>query len=180
MLKTMPVAENFADLEKVEALAKEAFPPKEYLAPAQMIEMAKSGGFDFLALYGEDAFVGFMAVTTYRDMAYLFFLAIEKAQRSKGYGAEALRLLRTLYPGKQQVVDMEMLEESAENESQRERRRRFYIRNGYRATGQFLSYLGVNYEVLCAGDEFDPGQFRESMKQIKIDGFAPDYFQRTV
>ncbi len=164
-------------MAKVEALAAEAFPPREYLAPSRMIEMAKSDGFDFWALHDGDLFVGFMTVMTYRSLAYLFFLAIDEAQRSRGYGAKAIELLRALYPDRQQVVDMEMPDEHAENRSQRERRRRFYMRNGYRATGQYLSYLGVNYEVLCADDKFDFSAFRELMKQIKIDGFAPDYFR---
>ena len=95
-------------------------------------------------------------------MAYLFFLAIEGALRSKGCGAEAVALLKTLYPGKTQVVDLEMPDDRAENSAQRIRRRAFYTRCGYRATGQFLSYLGVDYEVLCmcAGIiSFLPGPF---------------------
>jgi len=176
MLRAEPITENYADLARVEALAAEAFPPKEYLAPSQMIGMAKSGGFDFWALRDGDAFVGFMTVMTYGRLAYLFFLAIDGPLRSKGYGSGALGLLRTLYPGRRQVVDMEKPDENAENSAQRERRRRFYLRNGYRATGQYLSYLGVDYEVLCAGGGFDFGSFRELMKRIRIDGFAPEYF----
>lgn len=177
MLRSLPITENFTDRAKVEALAQEAFPPKEYLAPAQMIEMAKSEGFDFWALYDEEAFVGFMTVMTYQKMAYLFFLAIEETHRSKGYGAKALQLLQTLYPQQQQVVDMEMLDENAANKTQREKRRQFYLRNGYRATGQFLTYLGVSYEVLCASDEFDLELFKELMKRIQVKDFKPRYFQ---
>ena len=164
-------------MAKVEALAREAFPAQEYLAPSQMVKMAESDGFDFRALCDGDDFVGFMTVMTYGNLAYLFFLAIEKARRAKGYGTGAIELLRSLYPGRQQVVDMEMLDDSAPNREQREKRRQFYMRNGYRATGQFLSYLGVKYEVLCAADEFDFRSFRELMQRIRIDGFVPHYFR---
>jgi len=55
-LKTMPVTKDMADFEKIEKLAREAFPPKEYLAPSILVRMAKSPDFDFLALYDEDKF----------------------------------------------------------------------------------------------------------------------------
>ena len=64
-------------LDKVNNLAKEAFPPEEYLEPAKIIEMAKADNFDFLALKDKDTFVGFMVVLTYEDLAYLFFLTID-------------------------------------------------------------------------------------------------------
>ena len=71
-------------LDKVNNLAKEAFPPEEYLEPAKIIEMAKADNFDFLALKDKDTFVVFMVVLTYEDLAYLFFLAIDHLAIQKG------------------------------------------------------------------------------------------------
>lgn len=71
-LKTVAITESFNDIEKINVLAKEAFPPKEYLAPTKLIAMAKDGELDFLALYDQTLFVGFMAVKAYKNMAYLF------------------------------------------------------------------------------------------------------------
>lgn len=65
--------------DKVNLLAKEAFPPKEYLAPSKLVEMAEADNFDFLALSDKDSFVGFMVVQTYKNLAYLFFLAIDSS-----------------------------------------------------------------------------------------------------
>ena len=66
------------------------------------------------------------------------------------------RLWKNGYPdseiavsGAQQVVDFEMPDEAAANNAQRKRRRRFYLQNGHRPTGHFLSYLGVDYEIFC-------------------------------
>lgn len=71
--------------DPVNILAKEAFPPEEYLAPSELVKMAQSDSFDFLALLDEGTFVGFMVVMLYEDMAYLFFLAIDENNRGKGY-----------------------------------------------------------------------------------------------
>lgn len=76
--------------EKVNFLAKEAFPPEEYLAPSELVKMARTDNFDFFALLDGDVFVGFMVIQTYEDLAYLFFLAIAAESRGKGYGSGGL------------------------------------------------------------------------------------------
>lgn len=162
----------------INILAKEAFPPEEYLSPNKLVEMAKDDNFDFFALVEEKKFIGFMVVQTYKDIAYLFFLAICSEYRSKGYGSKAIETLKEIYKNKKQVVDLEMLDKHAGNSKQREKRKIFYIRNGYKETGLFLSYLGVDYEVLCMDDEFEPEIFKEMMSNLKIEGLNPKYFYK--
>lgn len=178
MLNTIDITKDFADFDKVEALAAEAFPPEEYLPPSKLVEMAEEAGFDFHALYDGATFVGFIAVRTYRRLSYLFFLAIDSSLRSGGYGSEAIKTLLELYPGKQQIVDMEMVDATAKNNDQRIKRRSFYLRNGYQPTGHFLSYLGVDYEILCMEEHFDFYAFREMMSMLQIEGFVPRYFTK--
>ncbi len=176
-MHTIKITKEFKDLELVEALAKEAFPTEEYLAPSILIEMSEDGEVDFWALYDNDTFVGFTVISLYEDMCYLFFLAISPEHRSHGYGGKTLRLLDELYPDKQQVVDFEMIDESAPNNAQRIIRKTFYMRNGYKETGKFISYLGVDYEILCNRDDFDFDMFKRMMKIFKIDNFYPRYFE---
>jgi len=180
ILKTVPVTKDLADYEKIEKLAKEAFPPKEYLAPSVLVKMAKSPDFDFLALYDEERFAGYIAVRRFKEMTYLFFLAIDTDSRSHGYGSRALETLKSLYPDTQQVVDMEMLDENADNVKQRKKRRSFYLRNGYKPTGHFLSYFGVDYEILCMDEDFDFEMFKEMMKHLAVPGFRPRYFEKQI
>lgn len=175
-LKTEQITESSCFWNKVNALAKEAFPPEEYIAPTKLVEMAKADNFDFLALTDNGSFVGFMAVQTYKNLVYLFFLAIDTCCRSKGYGSHAIETLKASYPGKNQIVDFEMPDDTAENHIQREKRRKFYLRNGYRETGLFLSYLGVDYEVFCMEEGFDAEMFKAMMKTIQVEGFCPRYF----
>lgn len=176
VLKAVPITEQFQDIDQVNALALEAFPPEEYLAPSQMIYMAQEDDFDFWALYDNELFVSFMTVKRYQRIAYLFFLAIDPKLRSCGYGNRAIKTLKSLYPGSQQVVDFEMPDKAAANNDQRERRRCFYLKNGYKPTGRFLSYLGVDYEIFCMEDVFEFDTFQNMMSSLKIDGFEPRYF----
>lgn len=163
---------------EIDNLAKEAFPPEEYLAPRKLVEMAQADNFDFLALIDGESFVGFMVVQTYGNLSYLFFLAIKHTCRSKGYGSRAIEALKEAYPDKKQVVDFEMLDDTADNNKQRIKRKEFYLRNGYKETGLFLSYFGVDYEVMCMDDEFHAEEFKELMKMVQVEGFNPRYFNR--
>lgn len=177
-LNTEHITENSRFWSEVNALAKEAFPPQEYLAPSKLVEMAKADNFDFLALTDNNSFVGFIVVQTYQNLAYLFFLAIVSTCRSKGYGSQAIKTLKIKYPNKKQVVDFEMLDDRANNYKQREKRREFYLRNGYKETDMFLTYLGVDYEVFCMDKDFEPEVFKEMMKTIQVNGFNPKYFYK--
>lgn len=170
------ITRDFPFWPDVEALALEAFPPEEYLPPEKLVDMARADSFDFWALMDEDRFVGFMVVQIHGRMAYLFFLAIRSELRSLGYGAQALALLRKNYPQYQQVVDLEMQDSGAANAAQRMIRKSFYLRNGYRETGLFLTYLGVNYEVLCMDETFDTAAFKALLATLRVDGFHPVYF----
>ena len=150
MLRFVRIDKKFPEMAKLAALDKEAFPQEEYLSPNELMAMAEGRDFDFWGLFDGENFVGFMAVMLYQNLSYLFFLAIEKERRSKGYGAQALQLLKASYPDKQQVVDLEQPEKGALNENQREIRRAFYLHNGYQETGHAVGIGLVVEQVMGA------------------------------
>ncbi len=160
------------------ALAKEAFPEAEYLEPEKIIEMSRKIDLDFWAMYDSQKFVGFMTVTRYEDMAYLFFLAVDSKARGRGYGSKALAELEKVYPNYTQVVDLEMLDDFAKNCKQRISRRRFYQRNGYKPTGYFLLYFGIMLEIMSKSDKFDFEKCKKLLSTMPIEGFVPQYFQK--
>ncbi len=178
ILKTEIITKQSQYWYEVNDLANEAFPPEEYRSPSIIVEMAEKDNYDFLALLDNNIFVGFMVVKIYKEMTYLFFLAIDKNCRGKGYGSQAIETLKTIYPNKTHVVDFEMIDEKASNYYQRIIRKNFYLRNGFKETGLFLSYLEVDYEVLYIGSDFIVNDFKKMMKSIKIDGFEPKYFTK--
>ena len=174
-LKIENITDNSKYWAEVNVLASEAFPPEEYIAPRELVRMTAGGNLFFSALLDQDTFVGFMVTLHHKKMVYLFFLAIVPACRSKGYGSCAIEALKAQYPGKTQVVDFEAPDDSADNADQRKKRRQFYLKNGYRETGLFLTYFGVTYEVFCSDEYFDAAEFKELMKAVPVDGFNPVY-----
>ena len=63
-LNTEKITKESRYWQQINSLAKEAFPPEEYLAPDKLVEMSEAENFDFLALADEGDFVGFMVVQT--------------------------------------------------------------------------------------------------------------------
>lgn len=173
------IGTDFPYMDSLCVLAKEAFPPQEYIAPQELIKMAQSDEFDFWALYDDECFIGFMVVMTHKTIAYLFFLAIDPSLRSQGYGEAALSKLQQTYPSFQHVVDMELLDNKADNIQQRIARRNFYIHNGYKPTGQYLSYFEVSYEVLCKDDQFNSALFKKLLARVPVKDFVPHFFRIT-
>ena len=123
-------------------------------------------------------FIGFMVVVPFEDLAYLSFFAIEPAWRSRGYGSRALQGLPEVYPGYRHLIDIEMLDGNCPNNAQRIRRRDFYLRNGYRPTGQFLSYFGGDFEMLVKGGAFRLDDYKRLIASLDIPEFQPVYFTK--
>jgi len=176
MLQYKIINKNFKDLNKVKELNIEAFPPEEYLDTDIIIDMSREYGFDFPAFYDDEKFVGFAAVKLHKDMAYLFLFAIEKESRGQGYGSRVIQKIKEMYPNYVQVVDFEMADKNAKNFEQRVKRKQFYLKNGYSETGHFLSYLGVDYEIMSMDKNFNFNIFKELLSELKIKGFKPEYF----
>lgn len=91
------------------------------------------------------------------------FGAIDKSKRGNGYGGEAIRLLHRRYQ-KCHVVDFEMIDDTASNNEQRKRRKDFYLRHWYRETGIFVSYQGVDFEVVAVDEALDYEWFKDMMQ----------------
>lgn len=178
MLELARIDGTFKDFDAVKALSKEAFPKEEYLDPALLVAMAEEKNFDFWALMDQGRFIGYMAVLLKDSLAYLFFLAIQKDARGEGYGSEALSLFRKRYSGDSLSVDLEAEEPSSPNAEQRRRRRAFYLKNGFHPTGEYLSYLGVDYEILSGSEDFSLSAFQSCLRQIAIADFDPHYYRK--
>ncbi|MBP5708476.1 MAG: GNAT family N-acetyltransferase [Bacteroidales bacterium] len=179
-LTVIPITEDFGDLNKVDALAKEAFPPIEYPGLQKVMEMSQKHNADFLSIYDKSDFVGFITVLKYKNLAYLYFLAVQKELRSKGYGSAILNMLKDIYPGYTQVVDLEKQDELADNAEQRKKRLAFYMRNGYKRTGFFAKYCGMDLEILCASEHLDPELVKGALENAGLDDFYPEYYYQEI
>lgn len=159
------IDKNQALLERIDALARAVFPPDELIAPMQILEYGNNDA-RILAFFDDDTFVGFSALFSYKNLAYLGFLAIEPYLQGRGYGRAILQNLKDIYKDKIIVLEIEKLDENAPNNAQRIKRAKFYERAGFIDSGHDISYLGVTYQVYSNSLNFDIKVFKAMFEEF--------------
>ena len=150
--------------------------PKSESMPVKF--MAKSKDIDLYAVFDRDlnnAFIGFEGRYVFGRGVYIFYLSVGKNFQGMGYGSRIINKIFELYPGKTVFLDLEQLDERAENALQRQRRRRFYLRNGFYYTGMGLHYYGVDYELLSSSRQGETEKFKEIAEYLRPKGFKVTY-----
>ena len=178
-LKIVRITRDFPDMNALEQIAVEAFPPQEYVSPQDLLSYTESSDdCDFWGFYAGKDFIGYLHLIRYKNMVYVCFFAVGVSYRSCGYGSEILSRLKELYPAYQIVLDIEAADESAPNLAQRIRRRDFYRRNGYVPTGHYIAYWGMTFEILCSGGDFDLAVYKELVSNIRVEGISFRFFTK--
>ncbi len=165
-MKLRRITESQADKIALNDMNVEAFPKEERIPTPVLIQMARDKVIDLFLATENNVIIGFFVTFPKNNCAYLFYFAIEKTQRGKGYGTKMLHLLRQTYKGYHIVLDMEVVDENADNYQQRVSRKSFYITNGMNETGYFISYMGMTFELLCSDTPFQKENFQTVLNHI--------------
>lgn len=131
---------------------------------AEIFAFAAVTNTDVIGIYDGQEPIGFCVILRNSECGYIYFLAIDSRLRSKGYGSAAIQELTRAYPNLQLVLDFEVIDESAENNAQRIRRRNFYLRNGFHETGNYTMLRNDRFEVVCTGDELIKPALRDLLR----------------
>lgn len=136
-----------AHRRKLRRLYRTAF-PREERAPFRMLKAGiKTGKASLYAIEDAGTFVGLAYLVPYRDIVYLFYLAIHASLRGKGCGSRILKAVTEKYSGRRVILNIETLDPKAENYPQRVKRKEFYEKNGFRDLGYATVEFGVAYEM---------------------------------
>lgn len=155
-----------ADIKIVEEMNNEAFPDNERMTMDEIFAFVQATNTDFLGVYDEGRLVGYIVLLKNEKCGYVFFYAIGKDYRSKGYGGSALKELFKAYSDLQIILDFEKVDEKAENFEQRVRRKSFYLRNGFHETGHYTLLKGEPFEVVCSEEQLNIPSFKDLIKVI--------------
>lgn len=149
MIRFENVLKNRAAYRRMKQLYLEAFPPEERAPLFYLRLKARAHACDMLAVYDESQFVGLTILVTHADLVYVFFLAVEAAQRGGGRGTAILGEIARRYEGKRLMLCIEDPDEPCDNLPLRLRRKAFYGRCGYAPAGFKVCENGVVYEMLA-------------------------------
>ena len=114
----------------IEPLYISGFPEEERPPVEMFFSFALKEDNDIYAVYDNNSFIGFTNLLFYKDLCYLFFLAVSPSYRNKGYGSQIIQEVFKNYPDKTFVLCFEEVDDKYSDNQLRKRRRDFYYRNG--------------------------------------------------
>lgn len=135
---------------KIYRLYRQAFPRYERKPFSMIISMQKKGKTDVWYFEKNNEFVGLAITINSDDIILLDYLAIVKDKRSQGIGSQILRKLLAHYGTKGLLIEIESVYKNAKNLSERQRRKQFYLKNGFLCMNVMVNLFGVEMELLGA------------------------------
>lgn len=152
-LKLIRLNPDSKDRKYFEQINNEAFPLSERMSFDEIFAFATHTNTDILGIYNDENPIGFAVLLKNEECGYIYFIAIDSRKRGEGYGSATMQKMMELYPELQLVLDFEVIDENAENNEQRVRRKNFYLRNGFHETGNYTMLRDDRFEVVCSGGE---------------------------
>ena len=133
---------------KIYNLYQSAFPASEKKPFSMIRTMHKKGKSDVWYCEEDGKFAGLVITINGSDKILLDYLAVAKKRRGQGIGSKMLQKMREQYRGKGVFLEIEIVDESAENYEERKRRKQFYLTNGMTPMNVFVELFGVDMELL--------------------------------
>ena len=112
----------------VKALFLSAFPKDERPPAYYFFSSALKETNNIYAFYEKEAFIGFIQLTTFKDICYVFFLAVKKELRCQGWGSKILSWIKEFQKDKVILLCYEEVDEKYKDNEARIKRRDFYIK----------------------------------------------------
>ena len=156
---------NYKDNHKirkdVQKLFLSAFPSDERPPAHIFFAKAKKENNDVYAYYDNDEFIGFTGIITYKDIIYIFFLAVPESKRNMGYGSKILEYIKSSHRDKVVLLCYEEVDRNDEFIRYKKENDGF-LENGFK-TNEFgvifeTAYYGVHkvsfeeyVEIFAAG-----------------------------
>ncbi len=136
---------------EIKKLYIKSFPKSERFPFWILKQCSKQENVSFNAILDDDKLIGMQYIITYENMTYLMYFAIEENRRRNGYGSKVLEDLMKKY--ETIILSIERIKEDLRGN--KERRKSFYIRNGFIETNKFIKDAGIEYEMLCTNKNYN-------------------------
>lgn len=149
------------DYKKVKRLYSSAFPANEKAPFWLLMNKSKKNNVDFWSAYSNEKWIGLAYVLSYKEISYVFYLAISEAERGNGFGSGILSALKEKYKGQNLFLAIEEIDEKADNYDERIKRKQFYEKNGFHDLNLKLREATVVYDLLGTGDKINPKDYAD-------------------
>ena len=104
-----------------------------------------------IAYYDNNAFIGFTSLVLYKDICYLFFLAVSPTYRHQGYGSQILETIKKDYSDYTLLLAYEEVNPKYSNYLERVNREKFYLNHGFISNDLVTDEWGVHFQTVYIG-----------------------------
>lgn len=163
-LSTLLPEDNQLSIFLVNKLYINSFPKKERIPFKLLLKLCDENKMELLLVTDRDLFVGFLFVVHYKELVFILYFAIDEIFRGNGYGSKVLQLMNERYSDKRIILNVESTQVMAANQAERERRKKFYVRHGYKEASLSSIERGDTYEMLIFGGEIEKEEYIELLK----------------
>lgn len=172
MIRFEKIDENTKNLEDIKQLYMDAFPFDERIPFYIMVSVGNDRGVEFLSIYDDDTWLGFIHTLVGEKLSYIFYFAIDGSLRQSGYGSKIIREYKKMHP--KLSLAIEPIEEDSDNIKQRKKRLAFYKKNGFETLDTKVVEMGVEFELMGAkGMEIKESDYKSLVKKF-FDSFDKD------
>ena len=172
MIRFEKIDENTKNLEDIKQLYMDAFPFEERIPFYIMVSVGNDRGVEFLSIYDDDTWLGFIHTLVGEKLSYIFYFAIDGGLRHSGYGSKIIREYKKIHP--KLSLAIEPIEEDSDNIKQRKKRLAFYEKNGFETLDTKVVEMGVEFELMGAkGMEIKESDYKSLVKKF-FDSFHKD------
>lgn len=161
---------NHPEIQKdIEPLFVSAFPENERPPANHFFASFENPINKLFGFYDNDVFVGFTSVIEYKDICYIFFLAVQDGLRGQGYGSKIISEIKNIYSNYVILLCYEEVDEKYEDNAKRIKRADFYSKNGFICNNLKTKEFGVVFQTAYYGKHTVPF---EDYEQIFAIGFG--------
>lgn len=171
---------NAPNRKEIKALYFSSFPKHEQMPWWLLRILQTQRGVDITGYYDENTFCGFTYTVAADDILFVLFFAVNQAIRGKGYGSAILDLLKEKHPDKTIFLNIEPLDENADNYDKRVRRFKFYEKSGFYDTGFNIDEVGGTFRVLASSPEIDEEKYLNIFKKLSYGLWKPRITKETI
>lgn len=159
-IRLVNITRDPTHIEDIKRLYLTAFPEDERAPFDKLVRKAKRKDINFFACMDGGKWIGMLYILNYKDLSYIFYLAVDERSRGRGYGTAILKAALKKYQGRRFFLAIEQPDERADNFKQRLARQHFYENAGFERTGQRIQEANVIYDMLGVGGRVQPSEYR--------------------
>ena len=152
------------EYSQIKRIYVKSFPLIERKPFALIKSKAKKGSAQIICLKTDEKVCGLIITAQHDDIMLVDYFAIDASFRDKGIGTESIREFLKLY-SEQYRVFLE-IEKPDDTDKLKERRKAFYLRNGFNCSGTQISLFGVPMELLYATKPVDFDEYYKLYEKV--------------